>query len=666
MSAAAGGAPPSGAARAALLSEFCQLTNLGSPTAAPHHAEFAASFLEGNDWQLDAAVNAYLEMKADAAAAEGGEGRARVDDDAATAAALAAADAAAIAAASGEEQVRAPLPDRHERLFDEAPEELARRAYLHEQLMRGRLPPELAFEDAALGRGSRRGVPRGQVLPGPGIPPPAHSVASIDPFRNFAAEAGWRPAAAASSGSTRKSATSGAAANLGKLFAPPEELLCRDPATGGPAGMDVAVSEALRQRKWLLINVQQADEFASHQLNRDVWRNKAIAALVRDHFVFCQLSLATAEGARYRSLYRPPGVPSVALIDPETKQKIWDCHADALQDVDMADAAPTLIDSARKGELVVSKAFIKRLQRVLTEWAARTDLQMDGAAMPAGAAGHSARSAAESEEERMLQAAINASLGAASGSAPVSSISASASRNMPATSSCPRPVASSPAGAIVLDDDDDDDGFGAAGSLASSKDEEYVPITDSDGELDARIAKPRSRSSSMDSEEVTVGRISAPAARQAATTAAAAAAGDKRKWPLEGIDEEEHSAPSKVARSSEATVPAASSAAASASATASAAIAPPAAVPPEPAPGPDVCRLQIRLPAGAGKPLQRRFLRSDPIKLVLAFAREQMPLGMRQNKLQLVSVHPRRELTDEELSIEAHGVVNSSVIVEMA
>jgi len=208
---------------------------------------------------------------------------------------------------------------------------------LHEQLMRGRLPPELAFEDAALGRGSRRGVPRGQVLPGPGIPPPAHSVASIDPFRNFAAEAGWRPAAAASSGSTRKSATSGAAANLGKLFAPPEELLCRDPATGGPAGMDVAVSEALRQRKWLLINVQQADEFASHQLNRDVWRNKAIAALVRDHFVFCQLSLATAEGARYRSLYRPPGVPSVALIDPETKQKIWDCHADALQDVDMAD-----------------------------------------------------------------------------------------------------------------------------------------------------------------------------------------------------------------------------------------------------------------------------------------------------------------------------------------
>jgi len=34
-------------------------------------------------------------------------------------------------------------------------------------------------------------------------------------------------------------------------------------------------------------------------------------------------------------------------------------------------------------------------------------------------------------------------------------------------------------------------------------------------------------------------------------------------------------------------------------------------------------------------------------------------------ELLLVSSHPRRELADENLSIEAHGIVNSSVIVEI-
>jgi hypothetical protein len=128
-----------------------------------------------------------------------------------------------------------------------------------------------------------------------------------------------------------------------------------------------------------------------------------------------------------------------------------------------------------------------------------------------------------------------------------------------------------------------------------------------------------------------------------------------------------------------------SSSALDAAAAAVAAPVPPAIeLPAEPAAGgPDVCRLQVRLPAG--RPVQRRFLKSDPIKLVLAFARSLMqpeqqnrsewhfvffsaqaqplccvadfPLTLACSlcvcslwtELLLVSAYPRRELSDEEV-----------------
>ena len=61
-----------------------------------NNAEFARSFLEGHAWQIDSAVNAYLEMKADGGVGGGG------------------ADGGGNG--GGEEEVRAPLPDKEERL----------------------------------------------------------------------------------------------------------------------------------------------------------------------------------------------------------------------------------------------------------------------------------------------------------------------------------------------------------------------------------------------------------------------------------------------------------------------------------------------------------------------------------------------------------------------
>jgi hypothetical protein len=185
--------------------------------------------------------------------------------------------------------------------------------------------------------------------------------------------------------------------------------------------------------------------------------------------------------------------------------------------------------------------------------------------------------------------------------------------------------------------DDDEDELDDHRSAVSSKDEEYIPISDSDGELESRTVRRPISMLGDDDEDVVIARM--PAAHPAAAAAAAPApaaplhAGDKRKFAAIGVDEGKEAAAAKVSRTFSAVAPSpAAAAAASAAATPAAAAAVPAVpVPPEPAAGPDVCRLQIRLPAGAGKPLQRRFLKADPIKFVLAFARSQLPEAMQRN-----------------------------------
>jgi hypothetical protein len=39
----------------------------------------------------------------------------------------------------------------------------------------------------------------------------------------------------------------------------------------------------------MLANIQKADEFACHTLNRDLWKNEQILRLINEHFVFWQV-----------------------------------------------------------------------------------------------------------------------------------------------------------------------------------------------------------------------------------------------------------------------------------------------------------------------------------------------------------------------------------------
>jgi hypothetical protein len=79
--------------------------------------------------------------------------------------------------------------------------------------------------------------------------------------------------------------------SLHDMFEPPKHLMHK---AGGFQG---ARQVAKDSKRWLLVNIQSNDEFSSHALNRDVWRNDLVENLVREGFIFWQeVGLPREEG----------------------------------------------------------------------------------------------------------------------------------------------------------------------------------------------------------------------------------------------------------------------------------------------------------------------------------------------------------------------------------
>lgn len=71
-------------------------------------------------------------------------------------------------------------------------------------------------------------------------------------------------------------------ARLSNMFAAPTHIMHR---AGGFQGARTVAKDS---KRWLLVNIQKDSEFASHALNRDVWRDELVENLVREGFIFWQ------------------------------------------------------------------------------------------------------------------------------------------------------------------------------------------------------------------------------------------------------------------------------------------------------------------------------------------------------------------------------------------
>ncbi|KAI5608926.1 UBX domain-containing protein 7, partial [Silurus asotus] len=172
------------------------------------------------------------------------------------------------AAASGsrclsEDEVRAPIPQKQEILVE----------------------PEPLF-----------GVPKRRR--------PARSI--FDGFRDFQTETIRQEQELRNGGAMDKKLST-----LADLFRPPIELMHK-------GSFETAKNCGQMENKWLMINIQNVQDFSCQCLNRDVWSNEAVKAIIREHFIFWQVYHDSEEGQRYIQFYKLNKFPYISILDPRT------------------------------------------------------------------------------------------------------------------------------------------------------------------------------------------------------------------------------------------------------------------------------------------------------------------------------------------------------------
>ena len=121
------------------------------------------------------------------------------------------------------------------------------------------------------------------------------------------------------------SAASSRATRLAELFRPPYDLIAN-------ITWDEARDLGKESKRWILVNLQDMSDFNCQALNRDIWKDEAIKALVSENFVFLQFDKADPSAQQYISFYfpsqsheNPNNYPHVSIIDPRTGEqvKVW-------------------------------------------------------------------------------------------------------------------------------------------------------------------------------------------------------------------------------------------------------------------------------------------------------------------------------------------------------
>ncbi|KAF7552390.1 hypothetical protein G7Z17_g4338 [Cylindrodendrum hubeiense] len=168
-----------------------------------------------------------------------------------------------------------------------------------------------------------------------------------------------------------QSAENGAGAHarrLEDLFRPPYDIMAR-------MTWDEARTLGKEDKKWIIVNLQDMNDFNCQALNRDVWKDKNIRELVSENFIFLQYDKDFPDAEEYITFYfpnqtheNPDNYPHVSIIDPRTGEqvKVWsgrpfpaaaDFHAELAEFLDRYSLAansknPVATSTARKPQVV--------------------------------------------------------------------------------------------------------------------------------------------------------------------------------------------------------------------------------------------------------------------------------------------------------------------------
>lgn len=115
------------------------------------------------------------------------------------------------------------------------------------------------------------------------------------------------------------------ARRLEDLFRPPYDLMTRLP-------WDEARALGKEDKKWILVNLQDMNDFNCQALNRDIWKDGAVRELVLENFIFLQYDKDYPDSEEYVTFYlpsqtheNPDNYPHVSIVDPRTGEqvKVW-------------------------------------------------------------------------------------------------------------------------------------------------------------------------------------------------------------------------------------------------------------------------------------------------------------------------------------------------------
>ncbi|KAK0624819.1 hypothetical protein B0T17DRAFT_616985 [Bombardia bombarda] len=161
--------------------------------------------------------------------------------------------------------------------------------------------------------------------------------------------------------------TNSRATRLAELFRPPYDLMSHIP-------LDEAREEGKEAQKWIMVNLQDMSDFNCQALNRDIWKDEPIRALVRENFIFLQYEKNDHMAEQYINFYlpnqshdNPNNYPHVSIIDPRTGEqvKVWsgipfptalEFHAHLAEFLDrysLADDAKNPVTKAKRPERVI-------------------------------------------------------------------------------------------------------------------------------------------------------------------------------------------------------------------------------------------------------------------------------------------------------------------------
>jgi UBX domain-containing protein 7 len=98
------------------------------------------------------------------------------------------------------------------------------------------------------------------------------------------------------------------------------------------ASWDEARSLGKQDMKWIMVNLQDMNDFNCQALNRDIWKDQRVKDLVSENFIFLQYDKDYPDAEEYITFYfpnqgheNPDNYPHVSIIDPRTGEqvKVW-------------------------------------------------------------------------------------------------------------------------------------------------------------------------------------------------------------------------------------------------------------------------------------------------------------------------------------------------------